>query len=34
MPMILLVTVGGGVTLLYGLALFLPILNLLEALSR
>ena len=33
-PMILLVTVGGGVTLLYGLALFLPIINLLEALSR
>jgi type II secretory pathway component PulF len=34
MPMILLVTVGGSVTLLYGLALFLPIVNLLEALSR
>ena len=33
-PMILLVTVGGAVTLLYGLALFLPIINLLEALSR
>jgi type II secretory pathway component PulF len=33
-PMILLVTVGGGVTLLYGLALFLPVINLLQALSR
>jgi type II secretory pathway component PulF len=33
-PMILLVTVGGGGTLLYGLALYLPIINLIQALSR
>jgi type II secretory pathway component PulF len=32
-PIIVLVAVGGGVTLLYGLALFTPILHLLRALS-
>jgi type II secretory pathway component PulF len=32
-PLIVLVVVGGGVTLLYGLALFTPILHLLRALS-
>jgi hypothetical protein len=34
MPLALCVVVGGGATLLYGLALFVPIVDLLEALAR